>query len=169
MRPLIAPYLLRFPGLGWIPDAFFSFFMDKFTEHSTDINRLTIISEELASRIGGIEKIMTLGKDCPIAEYPGGYVIQAGERPEYGDMEKGDSLPLYGRVQNMLRPLYLPLRHLDYVAIRCFLRMPALTLILRFWAKNLTPQNTCMIIWSNGCIASMKAGSRRIRNYYKLD
>lgn len=116
IRPLLAPYLLRFPGLGWIPDAFFPFFMDKFTEHITDINWLTLISEEPAERIGGIKKIMTLGKDCPVAEYPGGYVIQAGERPEYGDMEKGDNLPLYGRVQNLLRPLYLPLNHLDYVA-----------------------------------------------------
>lgn len=114
--PFIAPYLLRYPGLGWIPDSFFSFIMDKFTEHITDINWLTIISDELAERIGGIEKIMLLGKDCPIARYPGGYVIQAGERPEYGDTEKGNSLPLYGKVQNLMRPLYLPLHHLDYVA-----------------------------------------------------
>lgn len=113
--PLIAPYLLRFPGLGWIPDPSFPFFMDLFATHITDINWLTIINKELAERVGGIGKLRLLDNDVSIAEYPGGYVIQAGERPEYGDMEKGNNLPLYGKVQNLLHSLYLPPRYLNYV------------------------------------------------------
>ena len=111
MRTFITPYLLRFPGLD-MPDPVF---VDVFTEHIANINWLTILNEELAARIGGPERLRSLGEDFPIAEYPGGYVIQAGPRPELGDRSKGDIPRFYARVHELLRPLYPPLECMTYL------------------------------------------------------
>lgn len=111
VRPFIAPYLLLNPGLD-MPNPFFA---ENFTEHIANISWLTMINEELAARIGGPERLMSLGEDFPVRDYPGGYVIQAGPRPELGDREKGDIPKFYATVQELLRPLYLPLEHLDYL------------------------------------------------------
>ena len=111
IRAFIAPDLLRFPGLD-MPDTFFS---EVFTEHIANINWLTMLNEELAARIGGPERLKALGEDFPIAEYPGGYVIQAGPRPELGDRNKGDIPRFYARVHELLRPLYPPLECMTYL------------------------------------------------------
>ncbi|MDM8214656.1 DUF3396 domain-containing protein [Desulfovibrio piger] len=105
VRPFIAPYLLRFPGLN-LPETLSTYL---FVEHISDINWLTIINEKLAARIGGPERLRALGENIPIIEYPGGYIIQAGPRPEMGDRSKGDISRFYGKVQDLLRPLYPPL------------------------------------------------------------
>ena len=104
VRPFIAPYLLRFPGLN-LPETLSTYL---FVNHISDINWLTIINEKLAARIGGPEKLRALGENIPVVEYPGGYVIQAGPRPEIGDRKQGDIPRFYGRVQELLRPLYPP-------------------------------------------------------------
>ena len=104
VRPFIAPYLLRFPGLN-LPETLTTYL---FVNHISDINWLTIINEELAARIGGPERLRALGENIPVAEYPGGYVIQAGPRPEIGDRNMGNIPRFYGEVQDLLRPLYPP-------------------------------------------------------------
>lgn len=101
VRRFITPYLRRFPGLT-MPDTCFPLFQ----EHIADINWLTMINEELAARIGGPQRLRALGEDFPVAEYPGGYVVQAGPRPEIGDRDNGDLPRFYGKVQDLLRPLY---------------------------------------------------------------
>lgn len=104
-KPLLMPYLLRFPGLDLTDAALYTFLFDK---HIANINWLTILNEELTARIGGPERLKSLGKDFPVVGYPGGYVIQAGPRPEVGDKESGNIPRFYGKVHNLLRPLYPP-------------------------------------------------------------
>ena len=111
MRTFIAPYLLRFPGLDMPRPAY----PDIFTEHIANINWLTILNEELTERIGGPERLRELGEDFPVAEYPGGYVLQAGPRPEVGDRDIGDIPRFYGKVHELLRPLYPPLDCMTYL------------------------------------------------------
>ena len=110
VRPFIAPYLLRFPGLN-LPETLYTYL---FIKHIADINWLTILNEELAACVGGPERLRELGEDFPVAEYPGGYVLQAGPRPEVGDREIGDIPRFYGNVQELLRPLYPPLKDMSY-------------------------------------------------------
>ena len=110
VRPFIAPHLLRFPGLN-LPETLYTYL---FTEHIADINWLTILNEELAARVGGPERLRSLGEDFPVAEYPGGYLIQAGSLPEVGDRNSGDIPRFYGKVQELLRPLYPPLEDMTY-------------------------------------------------------
>ncbi len=110
VRPYIAPYLLRFPGLN-LPTTFPT---HPFINQISDINWLTIINEELAARAGGPERLWSLGENIPVVEYPGGYVIQAGPRPEIGDRSKGDIPRFYGKVQDLLRPLYPPRGQMMY-------------------------------------------------------
>ena len=45
----------------------------------------------------------------------GGHIIQAGPTPQLGDREHGDVLPQYGKVLELLRPLYPPLEELTYI------------------------------------------------------
>lgn len=111
-KQCIAPYLLRFPGLS-LSDA--SWFSNFFANHIASINWLTMLNEELAARIGGPERLASLGEDCPVTPYPGGYVIQAGPRPEIGDRNKGDIPLFYRRVHDLLRPLHPPQTCLYYL------------------------------------------------------
>lgn len=113
VKQCIAPYLLRFPGLSLTDATWLSNF---FAGHIATINWLTMINEELAARIGGPEQLASLGRDCPITPYPGGYVIQAGPRPEIGDRNRGEIPLFYRRVHELLRPLHPPQTCLYYLA-----------------------------------------------------
>lgn len=113
VKQCLAPCLLRFPGLSLTDATWLSNF---FADHIATINWLTIINEELAARIGGPERLASLGGGCPITPYPGGYVIQAGPRPEIGDRSRGEIPLFYRRVHELLRPLHPPQTCLYYLA-----------------------------------------------------
>lgn len=100
MRPFLLPHLRRFPGLSLLssPD-------EASEEPSVSVNWLTILDEEQTARIGGPERLAALGRDCPIYDYPGGHIIQAGPRPELGDGNRGEIPRFYGMVRDLLRPL----------------------------------------------------------------
>ena len=111
-REGLARYLLQYPGLDLpclLP-------CSHFIQHIASINWLTILCDELAERVGGVERLRSLGKEYPLARYAGGHIIQAGPTPQLGDREHGDVLPLYGKVHDLLRPLYPPLDELTYIA-----------------------------------------------------
>ena len=107
--------LLRYPGLDYPALPFFPEDTDTFEEAIASTNWQTILCDELAERIGGEASLRALGEGYPLSRYDGGYIIQAGPEPELGDREQGDFLPQYGKVHDLLRPLYPPLEELEYL------------------------------------------------------
>jgi hypothetical protein len=63
------------------------------------VNWLTLLSAEHVDRLGGAGLLRRqLGPDVPVHKVGSGIVIQAGSRPETGDVNYGRTLPLYRRV-----------------------------------------------------------------------
>ena len=108
--------LLRYPGLDSPVRPLFPNRLDRFENNIASINWLTILCDDLAERIGGEASLRALGEGYPLSRYDGGYIIQAGPEPELGNRDEGDFLPQYGKVHDLLRPLYLPLESLSYLA-----------------------------------------------------
>ncbi len=103
MTPFLQPHLRRFPGLSQLPPL-----GSASVEPVVPVNWLTILDEKRIARIGGPEKLATLGPDFPIRAYSGGRIIQAGPRPELGDGDRGDVPRFYDNVRELLRPLCAP-------------------------------------------------------------
>ena len=100
MRPFLLPHLRRFPGLSLLPSP-----DGASAEPDVSVNWLTMLDEEQTAHIGGPERLAVLGRDCPIYDYPGGHIIQAGPRPELGDGNRGEIPRFYGMARDLLRPL----------------------------------------------------------------
>lgn len=116
-RDVCVRELLRYPGLDSpVRPLVFASDLDRFENNIASINWLTILCDDLAERIGGEASLRALGEGYPLSRYDGGYIIQAGPEPELGDRDEGDFLPQYGKVHDLLRPLYPPLEELDYLA-----------------------------------------------------
>ena len=70
------------------------------------VNWLTIINESSCEHLGGIKKLeKELGEDIHIHRLPRGVMIQAGPRPEIGDVNRRQTLPLYHQVGRVLAPI----------------------------------------------------------------
>ncbi len=70
------------------------------------VNWLTFLNAAYCEQLGGLEKLQAkLGKDVTLHELPKGVMIQAGERPEVGDVNRRRRLPLYRKVGKALAPL----------------------------------------------------------------
>lgn len=79
-------------------------------------NWLTLLGPELVTRKGGRKAIASaLGDDITVHPLDGGVCIQAGPRPQLGDVNRGDDLPLYRRVGAYLKDVRTtdPPRSLD--------------------------------------------------------
>jgi hypothetical protein len=69
------------------------------------INWLTLLGNDLSSRIGPVDSIQNqTGDCCTIHELKTGIIIQAGKKPEPGDMDRNESLDSYHRVGRLLAP-----------------------------------------------------------------
>lgn len=55
-----------------------------------------------------MEEYNALGNEYPIARYDDGFIIQAGPKPELGDRKVKQIPSHYGKVHDLLRPLYPP-------------------------------------------------------------
>lgn len=112
---MCARELLRYPGLDYPARSVLDDSFAIFENNIAGINWQTILCEDLAERIGGEASLRALGEGYPLRRYDGGYIIQAGPEPELGDRDEGDFLPQYGKVHDLLRPLYPPLEELEYL------------------------------------------------------
>jgi len=73
------------------------------------INWLTFLNAEYCERLGGLAQLREdLGKDINVHVLPKGVMIQAGERPEIGDVNRRRRLPRYRKVGKVLTPLRSP-------------------------------------------------------------
>lgn len=132
---LCARELLRYPGLDYPVHPILPGELEPFENNIASINWLTILCDDLAERIGGETSLRALGEGYPLSRYDGGYIIQAGPEPELGDREQGDFLPQYGKVHDLMRPLYLPQKNLDYLATNVYDFNP-FTLRMNFDSKK---------------------------------
>ena len=104
-EPIVFEIAKRFPGLE----------VDYPTSHAIWLrqedgikggNWLTILGDSWIEKLGGINELRSkLTGDFIISEYPGGVLIQAGSRPQMGDLEKGVILEAYARLAAVLKPI----------------------------------------------------------------
>ena len=117
---LCAQELIQYPGLDKPLRPLLRDDSQPFEKHIASINWLTILCDELVERVGGVESLRSLGKEYPLARYDGGYIIQAGPKPELGNREYGEIPQYYGKVHDLLRPLYPPLEGLDDLVVSVY-------------------------------------------------
>lgn len=78
------------------------------------VNWLTMIDDSLVKRLGGQQAIVAqLGEEIAVVNMPWGLLIQAGPMPELGVVNAGQTLPLYRRVNQVLRPVRVAV-HMDF-------------------------------------------------------
>ena len=98
------PLYRRFPGLLYEDGVNFGLEITRRTDVIRDVNWLTAVNDELLERAGGIEKARALaGEEVVLHPYKGGVVLQAGERPHLGDINKGKIPEAYRAVDEFLR------------------------------------------------------------------
>ena len=101
--PSIYPLARRFPGLEVdMPISHLRFLGDGIK----GVNWLTILSDPLVSRLGGIHELQSrLPADIPVHTYSGGILIQAGPHPQIGDVNRQLIPHHYRAVARVIRPV----------------------------------------------------------------
>ena len=75
------------------------------TDAVKGIGWLTLLGKALVAQIGTVETLRRkLGPDIDVIETRHGVIIQAGPNPMIGDVNRGETLPLYRRVYGVLAP-----------------------------------------------------------------
>jgi Protein of unknown function (DUF3396) len=101
------PFLKRFPGLD-LPNSsrWSSNVRGAERRHVRSINWLTAIDDNFVEELGGLDRVKeSVGKSCLTHAYSGGIIIQAGPRPEIGDINRGLIPEHYKTVAKLLAPL----------------------------------------------------------------
>jgi hypothetical protein len=106
-RAYTFPFTRRFPGTHCgLNSNFVVECQDAGNSQIFSVNWLTVIGDEALKSVGGPVKLEeTLGETCSLHRYAGGAVIQAGEFPQLGDINRGLVLDDYRRVAAALRPI----------------------------------------------------------------
>lgn len=65
---------------------------------------ITIVADSILSQIGGRAALRDLPSDVRVHDYGAGVLIQAGDAPSAGDVNKGETIPLYRAVARKLAP-----------------------------------------------------------------
>lgn len=103
--------LKRFPGLDHEESGLWSNQVKDHVHKIRTINWLTVLGEPLIAEIGGRETMRTALHDerpildCPMFDYEGGTVMQAGGEPELGDLNFGFIPETYRNVARVTKPL----------------------------------------------------------------
>ena len=92
----------QFDGLEMI-DAWFT--KNATPESVCSVQWLTIVHDSILARIGGRAVLDNLPPGITVHDYGSGVVIQAGDAPSAGDVNKGETIPLYRAVARKLAPL----------------------------------------------------------------
>lgn len=70
------------------------------------VNWLTLLGAQLVERLGGADAIRgQLGEAIEVRPLETGVLVRAGPRPEIGDVNRRDNLPLYHEVGRVLAPV----------------------------------------------------------------
>jgi TseV toxin immunity protein TsiV len=99
----IGPWLKRYPGFSHGDAAELP---ELALEGIVGINWLTLLGSEYVDRLGCERNIsQSLGPEIKLHSLGHGMIIQAGERPEIGDLNRKQTLPLYHKVGKFLNPI----------------------------------------------------------------
>ncbi|WP_425532491.1 type VI immunity family protein [Agrobacterium cavarae] len=72
--------------------------------HIKSINWLTILSDKIVERLGGRQVLEAkLASSCPVFNFNGGVIVQAGDEPQLGDNNRRIVLDDYRRVSGALK------------------------------------------------------------------
>nr|WP_246711917.1 type VI immunity family protein [Phyllobacterium myrsinacearum] len=101
------PYIKRFPGLHCGDSSMFTVEIQPHSsEYLFTTNWLTVLSADFSQKVGGKEKLVAvMGPTCPIHDYEGGIIIQAGDQAQIGDVNRGLVLDDYRRVADALKSI----------------------------------------------------------------
>jgi len=99
------PALKRFPGLDFSdPNVFQVEAARSDGLQIKSINWLTILSDKIVERLGGRQVLEAkLGSSCPVFDFNGGVIVQAGDEPQLGDNNRRIVLDDYRRVSAALK------------------------------------------------------------------
>jgi hypothetical protein len=109
-------WLFRFPGLSFGDPLTFMVFAE---DGIPGVNWLTFLGARQIERLGG-EKVVreSLPEEVDVATFNNGaLMIRAGEKPELGDVNRNNKLPLYGKVGNAFKSLRISDERLSYMKI----------------------------------------------------
>lgn len=106
-RLLAFPIARRFPGLDLPEHSRWYVRMNRLKRRAIrTINWLTFIDDGFVTELGGQAGLKEqLGASCPVLPYDGGVIIQAGDRPQLGDINRGLIPEDYRRVAEVLKPI----------------------------------------------------------------
>lgn len=101
--------LKKFPGLDHEYPSNFNVEADYWQQQPykiRSINWLTILGETIISELGGRDSMRAaLGESCPLTDYRGGTIVQAGAQPELGSSEDGEIPEDYRKVARLTKPV----------------------------------------------------------------
>ena len=90
-------------------DRFVPYFGSSDKDNIAGINWLTFLNKKLLERVGGKKTLLgKLSKQITIHDMENGIMIQAGDKPHFGDVNKQENLPLYHEVGAALKSLLIP-------------------------------------------------------------
>ena len=111
------PLMLRYPGLGY-GDAVR---MSNGAKHGVAaVDWLTFLGAEAAAALGGLaalERSMPVGVSA-LALGKAGVVLRAGDAPQIGDVNRQETLPIYGAVGKLIADVVAPDEALDQILIK---------------------------------------------------
>ncbi len=97
------PVCFRYPGFEYNCLSNTSFFVH---EGLKRVNWLTFLNFDLCDKIGGVKELeKKFSSDIRIHPLSKGIMIQAGPKPEIGDVNRQQNLPLYHEVGRVLAPV----------------------------------------------------------------
>jgi hypothetical protein len=101
------------------------------------VNWLTVLGDEYVAKAGGLAHLRSSlsGDEVSFYEYPGGIVIQAGERPEIGDVNRQLWPAAYREVNRLLKPIRVR-EHLPFHGAAGFRSDETLEWLARFDDKS---------------------------------
>lgn len=103
-REWAVPRLIRHPGIG---SGDFLLHVLHARSGVLSIGWLTVLGTELVTRLGGVQTLRKLLDQVEVRAFEGSgaAVIKLGAAPETGDVNRGQTLPVYRRVGEILRPV----------------------------------------------------------------
>ena len=144
-----------------------------FENHIAGINWLTVICRRFAEQVGGEKSLKALGREYPIARYDDGFIIQAGPKPELGDRKAKRIPAYYGKVHDLLRPLYPPPEELRNCLIGSVIDFDPFTKDLNRYSKEEEAQRSLDFYsrWMNRFSAGTKMlplykRNKKLREYF---
>jgi|GEM_PF-460405 len=111
------PYVQRFPGLNALGSL--ALLGQTFNNAMPSVNWINYVSDPLLERLGGRDKVkeqIKASKYLAAGDVGNCLGIRAGDFPELGDTERGITLPAFGEVARLLKPIRVQPYYNNFVA-----------------------------------------------------